>query len=152
MANVAFRYHWLCAKAQHQRTSIEFLGIDLSRAFNTICRDQLLETFLDGSELQMICFLLAATSHEPRLSTGDCHSFVTSIGTPQGDSLEAALRDLRSRFAARPPADATLLLDIEYTDDMDFVGSSRSFLDEIERIALACMAEWSLTINASKTE
>ena len=43
-------------------------------------------------------------------------------------------------------------LDVEYADDTDFVSSSRSFLDEIERIAPACLAEWSLTINASKTE
>ena len=118
-ADVVFGYRWLCAKAQRQHVSIEFLGIDLSRAFDTIRRDKLLDTlqtFLGESELRMIRFLLAATSLEPRLSTGDCHSFATSIGTPQGDSLspvlfivylEAALRDLRSGLPTRPPADAT---------------------------------------------
>ena len=109
--------------------------------------------------MRMIRLLLADTSLEPRLSTGDCHAFATSIGTPQGDSpvlftvyLEAALRDLRSRLPTRPLADANLPLDVEYADDTDFISTSRLFLDDIERIAPACLAEWSLTINASKTE
>ena len=70
-ADVLFGYRWLCAKAQRQRVSIEFLGIDLSRAFDTIRRDKLLDTlqtFIGESELRMIRLLLADTSLEPRLS------------------------------------------------------------------------------------
>ena len=107
-ADVVFGYRWLCDKAQRQRVTVELLCIDLSRAFDSIRRDKLLEvlqSFLDEPELRMIRFLLAATSLEPRLYTGDCHAFASTIGTPQGDSLspvlftvylEAALRDLRS--------------------------------------------------------
>ena len=156
-----FGYRWLCAKAQRQRVTIEFLCIDLSRAFDTIRRDKLLEvlqSFLDEPELRMICFLLAPTSLEPRLSTGDCHAFASTIGTPQGDSLspvlftvylEAALRDLRSRLPPRPPADDRLPLDVEYADDIDFISYSRPYLNDIERIAPACLAEWSLQLNAA---
>ena len=163
-ADVVFGYRWLCAKAQRQRVTIEFLCIDLSRAFDTIRRDKLLEvlqSFLDEPELRMIRFLLSATSLEPRLSTGDCHAFASTIGTPQGDSLspvlftvylEAPLRDLRSRLPPRPPADARLPLDVEYADDIDFISYSRPYLNEIERIAPDCLAEWSLQINAAKTE
>ena len=164
-ADVVFGYRWLCAKAQRHRVTVEFLGIDLSRAFDTIRRDKLLDTlqtFLDESELRMIRFLLADTSLQPRLSTGNCMAFATNIGTPQGDSLspvlfivylEAALRDLnRSRLPTRPPEDATLPLDVEYADDTDFISTSRPFLNDIERIAPPCLAEWSLTINGSKTE
>ena len=120
-----------------------------------------LQSFLGESELRIIRFLLADTSLQPRLSTGDCMAFATTIGTPQGDSLspvlftvylEAALRDLRSRLPTRPPEDAALPLDVEYADDTDFISTSRSFLDDIERIASPCLAEWSLTINGSKTE
>ena len=146
--------------------TVEFLGIDLSRAFDTIRRDKLLDTlqtFLGESELRMIRFLLADSSLQPRLSTGDCLAFATTIGTPQGDSLspvlftvylEAALRDLRSRLPTRPPEDAALPLDVDYADYTytDFISTSRSFLDDIERIAAPCLAEWSLTINGSKTE
>ena len=128
-----FGYRWLCAKAQRQRVSIKLLGIDLSRAFDTIRRDKLLDilqTFLGESEMRIIRLLLADTSLEPRLSTGECHAFATSIGTPQGDSLspvlftvylEAALRDLRSRLPTRPKTDANLPLDVEYADDTDFI-------------------------------
>ena len=163
-ADVVFGYRWLCAKALRQRVTIEFLCIDLSRAFDTIRRDKLLEvlqSFLDEPELRMIRFLLAATSLEPRLSTGECHAFASTIGTPQGDSLspvlftvylEAALRDLRSRLPPRPPADAKLPLDVEYADDIDFISYSRPYLNEIERIAPVCLGEWSLQINAAKTE
>ena len=163
-ADVLFGYRWLCAKAQRQRVSIELLGVDLSRAFDTIRRDKLLDilqTFLGESEMRIIRLLLADTSLEPRLSTGECHAFATSIGMPQWDSLspvlftvylEAALRDLRSRLPTRPQTNANLPLDVEYADDTDFISTSRLFLDDIERIAPACLAEWSLTINASKTE
>ena len=163
-ADVVFGYRWLCAKAQRQRITLEFLCIDLSRAFDTIRRDKLLEvlqSFLDEPELRMIRFLLAATSLEPRLSTGDCHAFASTVGTPQGDSLspvlftvylEAALRDLRSRLPPRPPADDRLPLDVEYADDIDFISYSRPYLNDIERIAPACLAEWSLQLNAAKTE
>ena len=163
-ADVIFGYRWLCAKALRQRVTIEFLCIDLSRAFDTIRRDKLLEvlqSFLDEPVLRMIRFLLTAMSLEPRLSTGECHAFASTIGTPQGDSfspvlftvyLEAALRDLRSRLPPRPPGDARLPLDVEYADDIDFISYSRSYLNEIERIAPVCLGEWSLQINAAKTE
>ena len=115
--------------------SIEFLCIDLSRAFDSIRRDKLLgvlQSFIDGPDylLRMIRFLLTGTSLKPRLSTGDCHAFVSTIGNPHGDSLspvlftvylEAALRDLRSRLPHRPSADARLPLDVEYADDIDFI-------------------------------
>ena len=83
---MVFGYRWLSAKAQRHRVTVEFLGIDLSRAFDTIHRDKLLDTlqtFLGESELRMIRFLLADTSLQPRLSTGDCLAFATTIGTPQ---------------------------------------------------------------------
>ena len=80
---------------------------------------------------------------------------------PQGDRLssvlftvylDAALRVIRSRLPTRPLIDANLPLDVEYADDADFISTSRLFLDDIERIAPTCVAERSLTINASKTE
>ena len=81
-SGVVFGYRWLCAKAQRHRVTVEFLGIELSRAFDTIRHDKLLDTlqtFLDESELRMIRFLLADTSLQPRLTTGDCMAFATTI-------------------------------------------------------------------------
>ena len=79
---------------------------------------------LDEPELRTIRFLLAAMSLEPRsprLSTGDCHAFTSTLGTPQCYSLspvlytiylEAALRDLHSRIPPRPRTDDRLPLDV----------------------------------------
>ena len=41
---------------------------------------------------------------------------------------------------------------MEYADDIDFIRYSRPYLNDIERIAPACLAEWSLQLNAAKTE
>ena len=52
-----FGYRWMAAKSQRYQEAIEILGIDMSRVFDTIRRDrfkQILETFLEDSELRMI--------------------------------------------------------------------------------------------------
>ena len=93
-ADVAFGYRrlyvlkLLCAKAQRQRVSTEFLGIDLSRAFDSTRRDNPLHSL--QSDLRMIRLLLATNSLEPRLSTGEFHSFASIIATP--------LRDTSARY------------------------------------------------------
>ena len=44
VADVVSANRWLCAKALRHGVSVEFLGIALSRAFDTIHSDRLLET------------------------------------------------------------------------------------------------------------
>ena len=166
-----FGYRWLCAKAQRQRVTVELLGIDLSRAFDTIRRDKLLEIDLSTTNISRRIrnadyrptptarrhFTRTATLNRrmPRFRNIYRHA---ARGQSQPSVikltvyLEAALRDLRSRLPTRPQTDANLPLDVEYADDTDFISTSRLFLDDIERIAPACLAGWSLTINASKTE
>ena len=46
--------------------------------------------------------------------------------------FEAVLHDLWSRLPIRPPAAATLPLDVEYADDTDLISSPRPFLDDID--------------------
>ena len=69
-ADVAFGYRWLAAKTQRFQSSVYVLGIDMSRAFDTIRRDKLmivLESFLGESELQVIIIRLVETTLELRL-------------------------------------------------------------------------------------
>ena len=74
---------------QYQCISVEVPSIDLSRAFDTIRRDNLLVTLstFEESELCMISFHLADTSFEPRLPIVDYHAFTTTIDKPQVDGL-----------------------------------------------------------------
>ena len=141
---------------QCRRVTIEFL---CRRAFDTIRRDKLLEvlqSFLDEPELRMIRFLLAATSLEPRLSTGDCHAFASTVGTPQGDSLSPV------STWKQPPATFVHAFHLDpqpmpgyrwmWSTPMTLISSVIPCINEIERIAPACLAEWSLPINAANTE
>ena len=82
------------------------------------------------SKLWVISVFLADTSLQPRLSTSQCHVFVTAIGTPKDESdrtvlltdeMDVALRGLRWRLPTRPPADASFPFDVEYADDTDFI-------------------------------
>ncbi len=150
-ADVLFGYRWLAAKTQRFQKSFRVLGIDMSRAFDTIRRDKLLtvlETFVNDSELRIIRMLLADTTLEPRLKQGKGSTFATTIGTPQGDSLspvlfviylEAALRDLRHNLPQRPREDINMPQYIAYADDVDFISNSNVFLDEVQRLAPGCL-------------
>ena len=149
----------MAAKSQRYQEAVEILGIDMSRAFDTIRRDrlmQILETFLEDSELRIIRLLLTDTTLEPRLSKGSYPAFNTTIGTPQGDSLspvlfivylEAALRELRQMFPERLRIDVDQPLNIAYADDVDFVSHSRAFLDQVESIVPTCLRQWFLIVN-----
>ena len=145
-ADVLFGYRWLAAKTQRFQKSFRVLGIDMSRAFDTIRRDKLL-TVLE--------------TLQPRLKRGMGSTFATTIGTPQGDSLspvlfviylEAALRDLRHNLPQRPREDINMPHYIAYADDVDFISNSNMFLNEVQRLAPGCLLQWHLGINESKTE
>ena len=74
--------------------TIHILGIDMSRAFDTVRRDVLLEvlhSFLDASDLRIVQMLLANTWLEPRVRGAPLEKFSTNIGVPQGDSLSPVL-------------------------------------------------------------
>ena len=132
-ADLLHGYRWLAAKTQRFQQSFRVLGIDMSRAFDTIRRDN-----VNDSELRIIRMLLADTTLEPRLKRGKGSTFATTIGTPQGDSmspvlfviyLEAALRNLRHNLPQRPREDINMPRYIAYTDDVDFISNSNVFLD-----------------------
>eukprot|EP00117_Sycon_ciliatum_P038405 scpid60702/ scgid28546/ len=65
-------------------------------------------------------------------------------GIPQGDGLspvlftvylEAALRDLRSVLPPRPAADEHLPAETAYADDVDFISTSKAYLDQLLLLA-----------------
>ncbi|XP_029655445.1 uncharacterized protein LOC115229183 [Octopus sinensis] len=134
------------------------LGIDMSRAFDTIRRDKLMEilkTILDNDSIRMVRALLIDTELTVKIGPVESRSFKTSIGTPQGDSispvlfivyLEAALRDLRKLVKT------TSITEVIYADDVDFLSHDKSTLEELLNIAPHALEKWFLKVNIEKTE
>ena len=84
-SDVVWAHRWLCAKAQtFQGLKIYNTGIDMSSAFDTILRKELveeLETFLAEDEMRMIRILLSDT----KMTVKDqfmCDEFKTNVGSP----------------------------------------------------------------------
>ena len=165
-ADVVWSYRWIAARCQRVKESFGVLGIDMSKAFDTISRHRLLTilaSFLENDEVTIISYLLRNTSLEVRLPGGKSEQFQTTRGTPQGDSLspvlfviylEAALREVRQIICARPDLDVRLGLptDTEYADDVDFLSSDCKRIQELLPDIAKCLKAWDLNINESKTE
>ncbi|KAJ8554763.1 hypothetical protein ON010_g9719 [Phytophthora cinnamomi] len=160
-ADAVWARKWLCARVQRYRETIHILGIELSRAFDTIDREKLLdvlETFLQEDEIRLIKLLLADSTLSLRTGSKTLQPFISNIGTPQGDSLspvlfviylEAALRDLASHLAV--PRNLLEKM-VVYADDADFICRDPKLAERIQQEAPSVLQRWSLTMNESKTE
>ena len=119
-ADVTWGHRWLVAKCQRYKYVIEILGIDLSRAFDTIRREKLLSilnSFLDTEKRPNHTSSAVGENITVRVDDALSAPFNTTVDTPQGDLLspvlfivylEAALRTLRGCIPRRPPADINL--------------------------------------------
>ena len=79
-------HRWIAARAQRYKERFHILGIDLSRAFDTVDRDKLLSVLkplLDDDEIRLIRLLLQATMLSLRLSIRLFFTFESNTGTPQ---------------------------------------------------------------------
>jgi len=92
--DAVWAHRWIAACAQRCKERFHILGIDLSRAFDTVNRDILLsvlEPLLDDDEIRLIRLLLRDTMLSLRLGNRLLSPFESSTGTPQGDSLSPVL-------------------------------------------------------------
>ncbi|XP_078661532.1 uncharacterized protein LOC144905665 [Branchiostoma floridae x Branchiostoma belcheri] len=146
---------------------IHILGIDLSRAFDTVDRARLISVLKDvlddNDSVRMIQALLTDTTLAVRVRGESAPYFHATVGSPQGDSLspqlfnvyyEAALRDLRKSSPPIPAEDKRLKLatETQYADDLDFISTSSHHLEDIHQEPMKVLPEWRLQANASKTE
>eukprot|EP01034_Spumella_vulgaris_P021843 gene21843-27914_t len=168
-ADIVWAYRWLDATVhRYQQVSIHLLGLDLSKAFDTVPRDKLKEVLKESGiagddELRMLDKLLDDIRLRVRVSGKYGEEFKTTNGIPQGDSLspllfiiylEAALRDLRAFIKAMDNAAGitSAFMETQYADDADFFSRSEDTLNFILVNAPHQLEKWHLKMNNDKTE
>ena len=164
-ADVVWAQRMLIAVMQCRKWEFHKMGIDMSRAFDTINRTKFLEVLnmvgCNEDELRLIQVLLANTQLSIRVNNTHSVSFVTMTGAPQGDSLspvlftcylEAALREVRSNTPWLNPPDShyTMPLEWEYADDVDFANEKLPPLKALLPVIHNTLEEWNLKVNESK--
>ena len=83
---------WIIAKTQILQIKVYIIGIDMSIAFNTIRREQLidiLKKFKDEDEVRMIQLSLSNTTLDVRINNAETEPFI--MGSQQGDALSGVL-------------------------------------------------------------
>jgi hypothetical protein len=168
-ADIIWAHRWLIAKSlKYKDVIIYLLGLDMSRAFDTINRKKLMETLdnvpgIHDDEKRLIRILLANTSIQVMFNGILTKPFVSNIGSPQGDGLspilfaiylEAALREVRQRGPQRPSVDANSGLPSEaiYADDTDFISLSEEYLNSVLHAIGPIFGEFNLLVNVDKTD
>ena len=143
------------------------LGLDMSRAFDTINRSKLLNILgmiqgVGGDELRLIRILLSNTSLRVRFNGIITEPFSSNVGSPQGDALspilfaiylEYAIRLLKESIV-RPDVDVNARIPDEciYADDIDFISLDKSFLDDILTKVGPIFGQLKLLVNTDKTD
>ena len=91
-SDIMWAHRWLAAKAIRYRKILHVLGLDMSRAFDTIDRGRLMNIVRDDErlnedELRMCQMLPEDTNLKVKLKKAVSEPFETTIGTPQGDGF-----------------------------------------------------------------
>ncbi|XP_065198345.1 uncharacterized protein LOC135829890 [Sycon ciliatum] len=163
-ADVVWTHRWISAKATHFVWDCHVLGLDMSKAFDTISRTKLLAVMSEitgPDEACLIHHLLYGTTLSEKVGATSAEAFVSTLGTPQGDGLspvlffcylEAALRETRSKLPPRPDTDAAIPPETGYADDISFFSTERQWLANSLPVIADGLGDWSLNVNSSKTE
>ncbi len=156
-------HKWLIARIMIAKEELHNLGLDMSRAFDTLKRQMLLEDLrqiIDEDSWRLVFVLLDKTTLQAKVGRALSEPFDTNLGAPQGDSLspvlfiiylELAMKQLRAA-RTRPPHDLTLPAEAIYADDTDFISSSAEDIATIEPQAKSSLGAWNLSVNTDKTE
>ena len=165
-ADIVWAHRWLVAKSMRYKVAIHVLGLDMSRAFDTINRSKLMSVLesvpgLTDDDRRLVRILLANTSISVHVNGISTTPFVSTIGSPQGDALspilfaiylEAAIRELYAQGLTRPDCDAKMPGNAIYADDIDFISLCSKYIDEVLSMVGPSFGESNLMVNVDKTE
>ena len=161
-ADVVWTHKWLAAKTLKEDVNIKISGIDMTAAFDTIDRNQLLNiiaTIVNEDELRIIRFLLSNTKINTRINGATkTNTSISKVTTPQGDSispvlfivyLEHALKEVRTTLP-RPIVkyEKEIPNEIAYADDVDFIGQDYVNINEIQET----LHKYQIKVHKDKTE
>ena len=146
----------MCVKLN---TTMSVLGLDLSKAFDSINRTKLLEIIkpsLTEDEFRIIHLLLSDSTARIKIVDDLSSALRVTRGVPQGDSLSPLLAVLYfqkmveslHQFLMNPQ-----LLDIIFADDIDLLHQlDDNHLDDLVTAVTTTFAKWDMTIQIAKTE
>ena len=92
--DIVWTYRWMCAMVQVFQTEFHVMGIDISKAFDSVNRAKLMEAIkplISESEFDILSFLLSNTSLYTKHNKKFGKRFYTTLGIPQGDALSPIL-------------------------------------------------------------
>ena len=166
-ADIVWAQRMLIAVVMRKEWTYSSMGIDMSRAFDTIKRSTIINLLKDAGcsqdDIRLVQYLLSNTKLKVRVNDSLSAEFESLLGSFQGDSLSgklftlvlaAALHHLRA-VSSRPNPPVSELgipLEWEYADDVDFVDDDRESLEALLPDAKRILSEYSLFINEEKTE
>ena len=157
MVSIVMRKRWTFSK----------LGIDMSRAFDTVKRSTIIDLLYDAGccsdDVRLVQYLLTNTRLKIKVKKSLSEEFESLLGAFQGDSLSgkiftlvfaAALNHLRAVSGRpNPPISSTELpLEYQYADDCDFIYEDMEQLKQVEEYAKQILPQWNLIVNETKTE
>lgn len=161
-ADVVWSYRWIDAIAKRFDEKFNIMGIDMSKAFDSIYREKLMtileEVVPDKSNRRILRYLLSQTTLQPNLNGELGDKFKTKLGTPQGGALspvlftiylEGVLREFRRVAQYETTAEC---MDTGYADDVDFINKYKEANEEHLRILAEELPKSGLIINSGKTE
>lgn len=166
-ADILWTYQYQAAYAERYNKVVHFLGIDLTKAFDTVDRTLLLgilEPIVPPSSLIMLQYLMSNTSLILKLGKTTSNPFPTTHGIPQGGALSTLLfaaymeeplrhiqREAPSYF--RNPTDPTnTIINTVYVDDVEFISTDPYTLSTIDVLLPTFFGPWKLLVNPRKTE
>ena len=164
-ADIIWTYQYQTAFAERYNKIVHILGIDLTKAFDTVDRNLLIAVLtpvIPVSSMAMLRYLMADTSLTVKLGSQPSQPFDTTHGIPQGGALstllfaaymEGPLRTLRANILEAIPInpDATWI-DTEYVDDVDIITNDPILLRALDIMLPEFFAPWKLIVNPEKTE
>ena len=166
-SDIIWAQRMLISVVKKRKWSFCKLGIDMSRAFDTIKRDVIINVLRDAGasedDIRIVQYLLSNTKLRVRVNTTFSEVFESLLGAFQGDSLSgklftlvlaAALHHLRAVSGRPNPPISSFGLPTEWTyaDDNDFIGTDMDALEHLYPIAKEVLQDWNLFVNDSKTE